>query len=156
MLIWTILATIFLAGAIGGVINALMTDNGFVLPKFEKINGILRPGLLGNVLIGAVAAVISWGLYGPFTNYAVISAPPPAPPPGGVQVVTAEPSLTIAAFVGAILIGIAGAKWLSNEVDKKLVKAAAATAAAAGASPSKSAEIMAATPAKALEIAQAL
>jgi hypothetical protein len=152
MLIWTILATIFLAGAIGGVINALMTDNGFVLPKFEKTNGILRPGLLGNVLIGAVASIVSWGLYGPLTNYAII-APQTA---ADAAAATTGPSLTLATFVGAILIGIAGSKWLSNEVDKKLVKAAAATAAAAGASPGASAQIMAATPAKALEIAQAL
>jgi hypothetical protein len=45
------------AGAVGGVVNALMSDNGFVLPK--TAHGIIRPGYLGNVLIGAVAAGIS-------------------------------------------------------------------------------------------------
>ena len=147
-MIWTIIGIVFVAGAVGGVINALLTDNGFILPKSEDASGnkILRPGVIGNVLIGAVAAVISWGLYGPFSDFTIISDKPN----------TTSPSITVAAFVGAILVGVAGAKWLSNEVDKKLLKAAASAAANGKPSADASIEMMAATPARALNIAQSL
>jgi hypothetical protein len=48
---------------------------------------------------------------------------------------------------------VAGAKWLSSEVDKKLLKAAAATDTL---SPDAPSAIMAASPVRALEIAQSL
>jgi uncharacterized membrane protein len=147
-MIWTIILIILGAGAVGGVINALMTDNGFVLPKYEDASGnkILRPGVIGNVLIGAIAAVISWGLYGPFASYLILSSKPSE----------ADPSLSLASLVGGVLIGIAGAKWLSNEVDKKLLKATAVAAAAGTPSTDAAVRIMAASPAKALAIAQSL
>ncbi len=147
-MIWQIIFIVLLAGAIGGVVNALMTDNGFILPKYENASGnkILRPGVIGNVLIGAIAAVISWGLYGPFANFIILPNKPGIDPP----------SITVAAFVGAMLVGVAGAKWLSNETDKKLLKAAASAAAAGKPSADAPIKMMAATPAKALEIAQAL
>lgn len=146
-MIWQIIGLVFLAGAVGGVINALMTDNGFILPKYEDASGnkIWRPGVIGNVLIGAIAAVISWGLYGPFADFIIL--PKPA---------TGEANINVSAFVGAILIGVAGAKWLSNEVDKKLLKAAASAAAAGTPTPNAPSAIMAASPARALEIAQSL
>ena len=67
MAIWNLLLIICAAGAVGGIVNALMTDNGFVMPLRETTDGatIIRPGFFGNVVIGAVAAGISWGLYGP-------------------------------------------------------------------------------------------
>lgn len=146
-MIWLIIGIVFLAGGIGGVINALMTDNGFIVPKYEDASGnkIWRPGVIGNVLIGAVAAVISWGLYGPFSDFAILPQP-----------TTGEPNLKVAAFVGAILVGVAGAKWLSNEVDKKLLKAAASAAASGKPSPEAPAQMMAVSPANALKIAQSL
>ena len=62
MMLWMLLA-VFAAGGLGGVVNALMTDNGFALPRFEQATtgvNILRPGFVGNVVIGAVAALVSW------------------------------------------------------------------------------------------------
>lgn len=147
-MIWTIISIVFVAGAVGGVINALLTDNGFILPKYEDASGnkIWRPGVIGNVLIGAIASVISWGLYGPFADFIIIPNKKDTP----------DPSITVAALVGAILIGVAGAKWLSNEVDKKLLKAAASAAANGKPSADASIEMMAASPARALAIAQSL
>jgi O-antigen/teichoic acid export membrane protein len=151
-MIWQIIGLVFLAGAIGGVINALLTDNGFILPKYEDASGnkIWRPGVVGNVLIGAVAAVISWGLYGPFSDFIILPKPTTGDPSTG------GPNITVAAFVGAILVGVAGAKWLSNEVDKKLLKAAASAAAAGQPSAAAPAQMMAVSPANALRIAQSL
>ena len=141
---WFLLLYISLAGSVGGIVNALLSDNGFIMPKSEDIDGtkIIRPGMIGNILIGAVAAGISWGLYG---------AAATAPLTGD----TADPvPLTLSALMGAVLVGIAGAKWLTNEVDKTLLKAAAVQAATSQISSQKAQAIANATPAAALEIAK--
>ena len=149
-MIWQIFGILFLAGGLGGAINALMTDNGFIMPKWEDANGnkIWRPGVIGNVFIGAVAAIISWGLYGPFADFVFVGFSGPAP--------QREPNLTVAAFVGAVLIGVGGARWLSNEVDKKLLKATTTAALTGTGSAETAAKVMTATPAQALKIVQAL
>jgi hypothetical protein len=121
MSIWILLLIVVAAGMVGGFVNALMTENGFVLPKRETTDGgaILRPGFLGNVLIGGVAAGVSWGLYGPLANQVVF-------PPSAAA--TAEGGIALAALVGAVLVGVGGARWLTSEVDKKFLKAAATKA----------------------------
>lgn len=50
---WTCAFLIAIAGGVGGIINALLTDNGFPLPRREA--GIWCPGAISNVLIGAFA-----------------------------------------------------------------------------------------------------
>jgi hypothetical protein len=50
------------AGAWGGVVNALLTDNRFPLPGKES--GVLCPGAITNILVGAFAALSSWSFYG--------------------------------------------------------------------------------------------
>jgi hypothetical protein len=103
---------ICLAGAVGGVINALITANGFILPTVRR--SIWCPGFIANLLVGAFAAFASWSFYG-----------------GGAGVELAKKnatgerqkmSLTFSALAGALLVGVAGAKWITNEVDKKLLK----------------------------------
>ena len=56
---------------LGGIINALVSDNGFVKPSEETAGEvtIIRPGFAGNILLGAVAAFISWGLYRSLQQY---------------------------------------------------------------------------------------
>jgi hypothetical protein len=133
---WAAILVIAFAGAIGGFGNALVTDNGFLFPKMDR-SGALRPGFTGNVGIGALAALISWSLYGS----------------AGARLLTDNVSPTLAAFGGAILVGVGGARWLSNEVDKSLLRTAAMNAAA---SPTSSvtvaAELASATPAAAAEL----
>ena len=52
MFLWKYMAIIFVFGAIGGVVNALLSDNGFILPRKEEQNNnrIIRPGFLVNIL----------------------------------------------------------------------------------------------------------
>ncbi|MHB9004753.1 MAG: hypothetical protein ACYC6C_11945 [Coriobacteriia bacterium] len=123
---WMLLFYVAIAGAVGGVVNSLLTDNGFRLPKSEPAGNttIYRPGWIGNVVVGLVAAVISWGLYGPLAAYYIATT-------GGLKVAaTAEPvGLTLSTLVGAVLIGIGGARWLSSAVDEKVLRAAGAKAA---------------------------
>lgn len=149
--IWIMLLAIFVAGAIGGLVNALTTDNGFLMPRQETVleATIYRPGYLGNVIIGAIGAVVSWGLYGPLSAYPLFdtAARTAATNAGGVS---------LASLVGAVLVGVGGARWLTSEVDKTLLRAAAAEAANAKASPSLSEKIMMAPPAQALGIAKTM
>jgi hypothetical protein len=145
-----LLGIIFLAGAVGGITNALLTDNGFIMPKSETANGsqIYRPGIVGNIIISGVAACISWGLYGPFANAYILGAIKPVEEPFNGY------GITLSAIVGAVLIGVAGARWLTNEVDKTLLRAAASEAATAQPSEKLSRKIHSASPASALKIAQ--
>lgn len=144
--LWLLLVIVCAAGAVGGLINALLSDNGFLLPCKQEVNQafILRPGFLGNMVIGMVAAAISWGLYGPLSTMPIFSALP------------AVHGLTLSALVGATLVGIGGARWVTNEIDKKLLTAAASKAAAAPPAPEAAQQMIAASPAQALAIAQQL
>jgi len=153
--IWLMLLFVDISGAVGGAVNALMTDNGFLLPKADQATSgstILRPGYLGNVLIGSVASVISWGLYGPLSSFFVA---------GTAEALKANASpenvgLSLASLVGGLLIGVGGARWLSSEVDKNLLRAAAAEAAGKNSSPNASQQISMASPAQALNVARSM
>jgi len=123
---------------LGGIVNAIMTDNGFIVPEFEKIQNnerIWRPGTLGNLFVGAVAALVSRALYGPAA---------------GLSVGNFNADLTWAGFAAAVLVAIGGARWLSAEVDKSLLKGAAAVAARKKANDQLAANIALLAPAKAL------
>src|SRR5215468_4811067 len=106
---WICALLIILAGAFGGVVNALLTDNGFVLPR--KVHEIWCPGFISNVLVGGFAAFASWSFYG---SGAAIDLAQPSP--------REQLSLRFSALAGAFLVGVAGARWITNEVDKQLLK----------------------------------
>jgi len=59
---WVCALLIATAGALGGVVNALISDNGFALPR--RVAGVWCPGAVSNILIGAFAAFSSWAFYG--------------------------------------------------------------------------------------------
>src|SRR5438552_18436725 len=107
--IWLLLVIVALAGAVGGVLNALISDNGFFLPRKEQVDGteLYRPGFLGNILIGAVAATVSWGLYGPLADR-VIAGTQKAMEANNLS---EKIGLTLSSLVGAVMVGVAGARW---------------------------------------------
>jgi hypothetical protein len=144
--LWVLLLIVFVAGAIGGLVNALLSDNGFVLPKYETAPDlrIWRPGSLVNVFIGGVAASISWGLYGPFAGRSII--------PQARADTDPVPNLSLAALVGAVLVGVAGSRWLTNEIDKILLRAAATKAGKGAADPDLAAKLAVAPPAQAFRM----
>lgn len=150
--IWFMLGIICIAGGIGGIINAMLADQGFVKPsklKNEDVK-IYRPGFLGNILTGSIAAGISWGLYGPLSSYVIVTlatASEPAALNGG---------LTLSSLVGAVLIGVGGARWLTNESDKNLLRTAASKAAAAIPSADAAAKMAVGSTTEVLEIADNL
>jgi hypothetical protein len=118
-----LVACLFAAGSLGGVVNALFTDNAFLFPMIEQADAsrTLRPGLSGNALVGGAAAIVSWGLNGPFSGSYLVGGPLPAMQPG----------LTLAGASGAILVGVVCARLLTNEVDKRLLRMAGVKAASA-------------------------
>jgi hypothetical protein len=152
---WWMLFLISIAGALGGVVNAFISDNGFIMPKSELTTTgatVLRPGYFGNILVGAVAAVVSWGLYGPLGSLLIAGTSEALKS----NVSPDKVGLTLASLVGAVLVGVGGARWLSSEVDKNLLRATAAQAAGKQSSTNASQQIAMATPAQALKVARSM
>jgi hypothetical protein len=111
MAVWAVIGWIGVAGAIGGLLNALLASEGLVIARIEQLPGggrIWRPGFIGNVAIGAVTAVVLAGLYSPLGSVGLGSANPPG-----------SATLTIGALAGALLSGIGGARLLTSEVQKR-------------------------------------
>ena len=103
---WKCALLVTVAGSLGGMVNALLTDNGFAFPQIKR--GILCPGFLGNTLVGAFASFSSWAFYGSGAGVAVNQLKPI--------------DVHYPALAGAFLVGVVGAKWISNEADKRLLK----------------------------------
>jgi hypothetical protein len=104
-LITSLLLVAFL-GAAGGIGNCLLAG-GFERWAYDAAKNIWRPGWLGNVLIGAFAALVVWALYGPISGQSIVSG------------ANATFPLPVAQIGGSILVGISGAKILSALADKQ-------------------------------------
>jgi hypothetical protein len=158
MSVFGLLAVVAGAGGVGGVVAALLSDDkGFWYPqKVKEATGVIfRPGFLGLILVGAAAAALSFALYGPLASETVVGGPE------SVDDAIAQDDgedfgLTLAALGGAFLVGMGGSKWLSSQVDSKLLKDAASTAAAKDGAEEDAAEIANATPTQALRLAKAM
>jgi hypothetical protein len=110
---WHCASLICLAGALGGVVNALISGHGVAFTTNRR--DLLCPGFFANLLIDAFAAFASWAFYGSGASIDLA-----AQTEQSRRVI----SFTFSALAGAFLVGVAGAKWITNEVDKKLLKKA--------------------------------
>ena len=133
---WIILTIIVVAGAAGGLVNVFIGDSGLHLPEVE--NGIFRPGFIGIVFIGMMAALTSWGSL----KAAVLL--------GGQ---TAILTLSTSDIATGILTGFAGAKWFKSEVEKQILQKTASIAAGKAADPEAARTIASASPMTALDTA---
>jgi hypothetical protein len=104
---WICATLISIAGAAGGLANALMSDNGFALPR--RVDGIWCPGAVSTIVVGAFAAFASWAFYGSGAGIDITDS-------------AARPHLQMPALAGAFLIGVVGAKWITNEAEKGLLR----------------------------------
>jgi hypothetical protein len=138
---WTCATLIATAGALGGVINALLTDNGFVLPT--RVHGVLCPGFLTNIVVGAFSAFASWAFYGSGASIDLAQATE-----------RTQISLRFSALAGALLVGVAGARWITSEVDKQLLKETVKVAATKEISVAECEEILKNTPRQILKAAE--
>lgn len=97
-----VIAAVLLCGIFGGFINAYLTDNGFTFPETDQ--GVWRPGVLGNIMIGAFAAFILWGTQTPATQ---------------------QNELAVQQMAAAALAGVGGSRVITAEVDKRVLTDAA-------------------------------
>ena len=110
MTFWSLLGIILVAGAIGGILYSLISDKGFQLPGIVKKSGtsILVLGFIGDIIIGAITAGISWAFYVPLSQ------------------VTLETTATIgtifATVLGGVFTGLAGSGWFSNTAGRTVVR----------------------------------
>jgi hypothetical protein len=103
------------AGFAGGLINAILTDGGFVAPQTQTLadgRRIWRPGWLGTAAVGSAASLVLWGLYGPLATVMIIGESLPGNP---------RPMLSVFGLIGAFLTGAGGGRVLTSEVDKHLL-----------------------------------
>ena len=99
---WVILF-IAIAGLVGGLLNALFAAEGFILSRVDTLpdgRTIWRPGFLGNVVVGGVAAIVLTALYSPLGSIKLGSARSPG----------TTYDLTLAELAGALLSGLGGAR----------------------------------------------
>jgi hypothetical protein len=146
--VWAILGCIAAAGAVGGLVNALTGGSGgtgrLIMPQVVQPQGVFQLGFIGNIVLGAFGAVLTWGLYGPLKDSVMIGTRPA----GGLPA-----NLTVTALVGAALTGAAGAKVITSELDKYVLKKTAVTAAAGAGDPNLAVQIASSHPIAALAAA---
>jgi hypothetical protein len=155
MSIWALLGIICGCGAVGGILNAIFSDDrGLALPKTVPVGGssVWRPGFVGNIFVGAVAAGVFWMLYGRYHEAVVIGASPEEIL--GAAQKRGEYGETLAALGGAVLAGIGGARLLTNLVDKKFFQAAASEAAQKPADAEAAQQLATASPLRAAELVE--
>ncbi len=134
------------AGAVGGVVHDLLTGT-LTYPRNTQEGGGQRQwsaGTLGSIVLGVVAAGLSWALYGPLSGADI----------AGGRSGTA--TLTWGALGGAVLVGGAGTRWIRAEIEKRDFKSAAVAAAGAHADAGAAGRIAAASGKDALAIAQGM
>jgi hypothetical protein len=129
---------IAICGAVGGFVNVFLDDSGMHLPKIEE--GVWRPGFLGMMFVGLVAALAAWLA----TQTASLNGSGLA---GGVV------SLHLSELSTAIVVGFGGARWFKAEGDQTIFRRAAAVAAAKSADPQASAVIASGSAIQALAVA---
>jgi hypothetical protein len=111
------LAWIAGAGAIGGALNALATDNLHLWPSQDAGAGgrrLVRPGLAGNVMSGMGLSACTFCL--------LVGS-------GCAQWTNADDALL--PIVVGVALGAIGARSITNESDKRFLRAAVSKAAAA-------------------------
>jgi hypothetical protein len=141
---WVLMAGVMATGALGGLVNALNSDNGFIMWKKDQTSSgqkIVRPGVLANIGIGVTAALLVWFLNTDF------DALDPAKP---------HLNLIAKSLGSGIIAGVGGARVITNAIDKQLLRAAASEAASAKSSPAAATQINTASPGQALEIARSI
>lgn len=110
-MIWFIALSIFSAGCVGGFVNALVSGE-LKLPRTDEEAHVYRPGWIGTVIVGGVAAAASWGLYGPLAEITLL---------GTAADTGAAPVLRVSEFFGALILGFGGGRWLTAELDRVLL-----------------------------------
>jgi hypothetical protein len=132
------LTAVAVCGAVGGFVNVFIGDSGLHLPKFEQ--GIFRPGYMGVVFVGLVAAIGAWLAT---QNSLLMGSMAPSPPV----------TLRLSELSTAIVVGFGGARWFKSEGETTVFRRVATVAASKSADPAAAAAIASASPVHALAVA---
>ena len=95
-----------LTGALGGLTNCLLAGE-FTIPHSDVKRRVWNPGWISKILIGAIAAIVIWGAYGPAASYDLVSGQ------------LGNFHLTVAQLVSSFLVGVSGAKILTTIAQKE-------------------------------------
>jgi len=96
-------------GAVGGLVNCAVAGE-FRLPHIDRDAKVWRPGWIGNVVAGAIAAPVIWGMYGPLASRSIT---------------TPEPiELTLIQAFTSIVVGFGGGRILTLEAQKQAERVA--------------------------------
>ncbi len=96
-----LLIMIAVAGCLGGLANCLVAKE-FVAMGRDSVSGVWRPGWLGNILVGAIAALVVWCVYGPFATSDVFAA------------FSTELHITFFQIGSSIVVGLGGGSLLTK------------------------------------------
>lgn len=132
------LVVISLCGAAGGFVNVFIGDSGLHLPTIEE--GVFRPGYIGVVLVGLVAAIGAWLATQTATLTGNMTPSPPV-------------ALRLSELSTAIIVGFGGARWFKSEAETTIFRKTAAVAASKSADSKAAATIASGTPFEALSAA---
>ncbi len=136
MEIFWMIVIVIVGGAAGGFVNVFIGDSGLHLPKFE--NGVFLPGFLGTMIVGALAALGSWGAAKAITIFGPATVPP---------------NFSTGDIANALIVGFGGAKWFKSETEKDVLQKTAAIAAGKPPDPGAALAIASGTPMQALSAA---
>ncbi|SDS32223.1 hypothetical protein [Opitutus sp. GAS368] len=109
-IIWAIAILVGLFGAVGGLVKCFLAD-GFKKPSTDPDGTVWRPGWYAHIIVGSVAALVTWGLYGPLASYDILNPDPTRPL-----------SFKLGELVGAITVGLAGGQILASIAEKNADK----------------------------------
>ena len=102
------------AGALGGLGHGLVAGE-FALPRFDSKRRVFKPGVVGDVLVGALAALVVWAVYGAAASYDVNKS--------------IDLPLPVAQLGMSIIVGISGAQILRKLAERTAERAAKITLA---------------------------
>jgi hypothetical protein len=125
---WMAASIIVVCGGVGGLVNVFLDESGFHLPKTEQ--DVWRPGYLGIIFVGMIAALGSWLMT----------------TPGEIRGTASVHSLPYSALATALLVGFGGSKWFRSEGDSRIYQKAAAIAASREPDQSIATQIAGSTP----------
>ena len=91
------------AGALGGFGHGLVAGE-FALPRFDSKRRVFKPGVVGDVLVGALAALVVWAVYGAAASYDVNKS--------------IDLPLPVAQLGMSIIVGISGAQILRKLAER--------------------------------------
>jgi hypothetical protein len=132
------LIAVAVCGALGGFVNVFIGDSGLHLPTIEQ--GIFRPGYIGVVVVGLIAAVGAWLATQTSALTGNLTPNPPV-------------TLRLSELSTAIIVGFGGARWFKSEAETTIFRKTAAVAAGKSADNQAAATIAAGTPIEALNAA---